>query len=255
MKTAVRHGGVSAYGGARTSSQLWAGTRSSTSSPEVGPALGHIWWHVPPRMTRQPAWRGDGPSWPSVAVPGPGRGGEHGQQRPAGPAPALCSAGSSAVLQHHLVLRDGQTRAAPRAAAAPSPGSCCQGQPARKVSQAGGDGDEQAAQRGCWPGAAGTTSPVLLLCAREFPARIPGNIKGCRRSQFLSQMYLASAAGFATSSHGNWASALSLNTCSLSARWLQLCQSLTLGVCTSLEWFPPASPAVSWGHLPYLVRA
>lgn len=33
---------------------------------------------------------------------------------------------------------------------------------------------------------------------------------------------------------------------SLSARWLQLCQSLTLRVFTSLVWFPPASPAVSW---------
>lgn len=94
--------------------------------------------------------------------------------------------------------------------AVPRPGWRCQGQPARRAGQAGGDGDEQAAQRGCWPGAAGTASPVLLLCAREFPARIPGNVEGRRRSQFLSQMYLASAAGFATSSHGNWASALSL---------------------------------------------
>lgn len=34
---------------------------------------------------------------------------------------------------------------------------------------------------------------------------------------------------------------------SLSARWLQLCQSLTLRIFTSLVWFPPASPAVSWG--------
>lgn len=34
---------------------------------------------------------------------------------------------------------------------------------------------------------------------------------------------------------------------SLSARWLQLCQSLTVRVFTSLEWFPPASPAVSCG--------
>ena len=51
--------------------------------------------------------------------------------------------------------------------------------------------------------------PVPLLCAREFPARIPGSIKGRRRSQFLSQMYLASAADFATFSHGDRASALS----------------------------------------------
>lgn len=58
-------------------------------------------------------------------------------------------------------------------------------------------------------GAARTTAPPPLLCAREFPARILGSIEGCRCSQFLSQMYLASGAGFATSSHGNQTSALS----------------------------------------------
>lgn len=51
--------------------------------------------------------------------------------------------------------------------------------------------------------------PVPLLCAREFPVRILGSINGYRHSHFLSQMYLASAAGFATFSRGNLASALS----------------------------------------------
>lgn len=88
-------------------------------------------------------------------------------------------------------------------------GLCCQGCPTSKPQRTVGDGDEQAAQGVCWHGAARTILPVPLFCAREFPARILGSIKGCKRSSFLSQTYLASAAGFATSSHGNQASVLS----------------------------------------------
>lgn len=64
--------------------------------------------------------------------------------------------------------------------------------------------------------------PHALLYVREFPATIPGSIKRCRCSRFLSLMYLASALGFATSSNAYKVSALSSCHFCFSINWMTL---------------------------------
>lgn len=91
-------------------------------------------------------------------------------QRPprsaAGAVQALCGPGHIAVLQHHLVLWDGEAQHPnTRPGSYGSTVGTGQDQPARKPKQAVGGEDGQIAQRVPWPGAARTHPCPLAPCS------------------------------------------------------------------------------------------